>query len=734
MTRGSVKSDVMAGAVGAVIVFPIILNCGSVVSQPLGADYVVTGIGAAFAASVMVSLLRGLAGGAPLHLVSPKATYAAMVAALLVTTMKMAAFQDAFPDPGQRAGVLVTLSFLCAALAGVFQLLLGLGRAGTFVKFIPYPVIAGFINGFAVTLLLGQAPGVLGEADWAALGRALNGAQRFPFGAAALGISTCLITLAIPRVIKRGPSALWGLAIGTGLYWAMGWVRPDIALGGRIGVLPPALPVHPQFGALLDLAVNPVFGQLLSSVVATAVMLALIASLQSLLSISAADALLGTRHDSNRELILQGAGNILSGLSGGMPTGGSPSVTRMVLDSGGRGRAANLSHAVVLALLAMGLGHVIGLIPTAVMAAVVVASTFNQMDDWSRRLLKRFDRKNFGLMGNLGLVLAVTVLVVAFGVLPALAAGMTLSFAVFVRHASHTIVRRTIWGEHLRSRTARPATIQAALRELSSALVLVEVQGPIFFGSADQLTRHLEDITTSERFLILDLKRVVDIDGSGVVALNRLDEVLDRRGCRLLLAYVAPDGPTARALADMGCARLVRDQRLFIDSDAALTWAEDELLRQADRVPDDSDALALADFDIVKGIGADGLAKLEALLEPVAFPAFAAIVVEGESGDSFYLLVSGRVVVSRRIEGRILRFASSQAGISFGEMGMLTGHLRAADITAETDVRCWKMEGARFRALCQADPALGLAMVTNIAIGLSDLAASLSDLARELER
>ncbi|MBI2236556.1 MAG: hypothetical protein HYU60_06345, partial [Magnetospirillum sp.] len=129
--------DVTAGMIGAIIVFPTILNCGSVVSQPLGAGFAVAGISAAFAATMVVSLLRGLVAGEPLHMVSPKATYAAMVSSVLVAALGLPAFAASFPDPGRQAAMLMALCFLCACVAGVLQAVLGITRLGKFVKFIP---------------------------------------------------------------------------------------------------------------------------------------------------------------------------------------------------------------------------------------------------------------------------------------------------------------------------------------------------------------------------------------------------------------------------------------------------------------------------------------------------------------------------------------------------------------------------------------------------------------------
>lgn len=731
--------DATAGAIGAVIAFPIILNCGAIVAQPLGSQYVVTGITAAFGATILVSLFRGMFAGSPLHMVAPKTNYAAMVAALLVVVGSMPAFNTAFAATDQRASMLLVVGFLCTALVGVTQLVLGGGGLGKFVKFVPYPVIAGFINGFTITLLLAQIPLMLGEKNWTQLAALANGGGVFNPGAAALGITACVITILAPMLEKRVQAPIWGLVLGTGVYWLLENVMPTIKWGGVIGAIPSAMPASPQLDNISTLVRSPAFAELAPELFATALTMALIASLQSLLTISANDSVLGTRHDSNRELVLQGTGNLLSGMMGGMPTGGSHSVNRTVLNSGGRGRTTNLTYGLVLLAMMAGLGQVIGLIPVPVMAGVVVATTLSQTDDWSRKLLncitgQKRSQWSSGLVSNLMLVVAVTVMVVAFGVLPALIAGMILAFSVFVRQSSQSVIRRTIAGVHIRSRTARNAAARAALNEIAGKVVVVEVQGAIFFGSADQLVQHLEKVGANLRVIILDLKRATDIDSTGVVALERIDATLAKANCKLLLSHIGVESSLLRSLRETGFARVIEQGRIFEDRDSALSAAEDLLLKEVGYSISVEQECPIHEFDILKGLSHSSLARLSQSMSRIELPAGRFVVREGEAGDAIFFLATGRVIVTRAIEGRTIRYGNYYPGISFGEIGMLTGRLRSADVQTETAATLWQLSGEAFRNICQTDPLIAQDILKNISIGLADLVSSLSDMVRELEQ
>jgi MFS superfamily sulfate permease-like transporter len=760
-----IVKDITAGTLGAVIVFPTILNCASVITQPMGPQYAIRGIAAAFAASILVSLMRGLFSRSPLHLVSPKASYAVIVAALLFQIMAMPEFKQSFPTPETAAPMLFAISFLCTFLVGVFQLILGLAHLGMFIKFVPYPVIAGFINGFAVQLIAIQIPPMLGEKNWGALFRLVTTADlHFSLGSALLGLLACVVTAIAPYIQRRIPPALCGLVIGGGLYHSLEEILPSLAVGQVIGPVSLGLPIHLHIDTIFNLMMSPAFKALLPNLVATAITMSLIASLQSLLSMSGADSLLGTRHNGNRELVEQGAGNVLAGLFGGMPTGGSPSVTRTVLTNGGRSKLANLAHATVLIGMVIGLGNVIGMIPLSVMSGVVVASTFNQMDEWSRRLLHQLlkqknPQRRVDLWANLAIIVVVALLVIIFSVLPALIAGMTLAFAAFIRQASRSVIRRTVSGNNLRSRTTRSLTERAMLNTQMKKVAIVEIQGAVFFGSADQIASHLEEVAKDYNIIILDMKRVSDIDSSGVIIFDRLDQTLAKSKCTLYISYVTPGGHIMQMFQDMGFGIASEKGRIFEDTDTALATAEDLFLKEtkdskhgemefsksffwqieagiAEKPKQKEGEIEYtpSNFDIFRNFSNEDFELVRALLERQKFDEGMRIVQEGNPGDAIYLVAAGQVSIVRRVGERSIRYAVLRPGISFGEISILTKRPVMANVVADANTVCYRLSEQNFQFICKNYPILGQKILFNIAFGLTDMVSSLSDIVRELEQ
>lgn len=732
-TDVAIVKELTAGVIGAFIVFPIILNCGLIISQPMGNNYVMVGIAAAFSATILVTLLRGMIFSAPLHLVSPKSTYAAMIATLLVGITNIPGIHDAYPTPESMAQMLIAVTFLCTILVGVFQIVLGLGKLGVLVKFVPYPVIAGFINGFSISLIIKQLPLMFGVNNWHQLSTTTH-----PL-ALTIGLVAFASTLLATRFKTRIPAAFHGLVLGTLAFLIIRFFPHGDQTVTLIGVIPANLPIHPQVSAIAGLVSSPSFMTFLPDILATVITISLIASLQSLISISGADALLGTRHNSNKELTTQGVGNLLGGVMGGMPTGGSPSVTNLVIESGGRTRIAHFSHAGMLLAIVLGLGQIIGMIPLPVMAGVVIASLLHQMDEWSLKLIRNlFTRKVHEKLShefyfNLAIVVAVSALVFFFGALAALGGGMILAFGAFLRQISRSVIRRIVFGNQIRSRNSRPANEQEFLGKHMKEIVVVEIQGAVFFGSVDQVVQEMEVASKDCRFVIIDMKRVTDIDSSGVVTLERLDEHLARDNRILYLSYLN-ESRLIKALKEYGFDRIINEQRIFEDTNAALSAAEDLMIVEADLTYGFNAQHPLEKFDILNGLLPEDIAYLESKMKRMEFSSGMKLVSEGSISNGMFFLVSGRVTISRLLEGRMLRYASLRPGVTFGEIGLLTEGARTADVIADTSIICYYLSREDFFNFLITHPKCGQQILIRMALSLAAIVSSLSDIVRESEK
>ncbi|MCW2238374.1 SulP family inorganic anion transporter [Azospirillum canadense] len=737
------RGEALGGLAGALFVMPAVLGCGVIVFQPLGSAFQSLGIQAAFGATIAAALFRGLLPGGSLHVNAPRATQAALLGGLLVQGTQAAA-AGGYTIP---AAVLVAIPVLALMVAALLQLLLGVLRMGDVLKFIPQPVVAGFVNGFALVILLQQLPNLLGLPDGAGTWAAVTGAA--PVNPWALGFGLLAVAGVWFMGEKRSrviPGPLIGLIIGTIAYQALaGIMEPNAmelgALGATVKAPPAGMPFVFAVPGLTDLATHRVFADLWPSLLVTGLTLGVVSSIQSLLSAAAADALLRVRHDSSRELLAQGGANLLGALGGGTVTGGSPLYTRVAIHNGARSDRANLFLGLVLLGAAMGLGPVLEMVPVSVMAGVVVVAVLRP-DDWTMQIVTLLLRRRAGaaraeLLQTLFIVVVVAVLVAAVDVLAALAVGMALSVMVYLRRAAVSVVRRSYHGDRVHSMTGRSGTDMDLLERHGRAIAVMELHGPVFFGSADNLARAAETLNAGGETLILDLARVNDVESTGVLILRRLDERLAREGKTLLLSGLGAGRSLRALLRDMGFDRPEAEGRVYGDLDTALSAAEDRLLARLSGagVADGEVEMPLCDHPSLEGLTQAQFDLLSLTTRRLTFAPGERILSEGSTQNSQYFLVKGRVRVEKRSPdgGHSVRLGSICAGALFGEMAMLTGKPRSADVVADSAVVCHELAAEDVAMLDSLDPSISFILVRNIArevtvkIGRMSRAATLSE-------
>jgi SulP family sulfate permease len=731
--------EVSGGAIGALVMIPIILSCGVVSYHSLGSDYVSAGIGAAFVSAMVAAIIAGLLGGPPLHVSSPKTSHAAILSGLIATVATHYSFSDYFPGAA-APGALMIICFITLFVAGLFQALLGAFRLGGLVKFVPYPVLAGVINGFALQIILGQMPNVLGVEGMPQVMAIVSGAA--PVNWWPLGF-TCLAGMLVMRsgrLSKNVPAALVALVVGTIAYATAGqYVGPD-SLGPVIGLLPMGIPLDFHVDAMLGFVSSEAFQSHLFAIVATGITLALISSIQSLLSISSSDELFDTRHDSNKELLVQGGANMVSAVLGGAPSGGSPNITRTVHANGGRTRYANLTIALVLLGLSYGLSEAIARIPLSVMAGVVIVTTAATMDRWTHLLLRKVGTsssavKRFDALINLAVVLLVAGLVVAEGVLAALGVGIAIIFFVFLYRTNSTVIRRVLYADQVSSRTKRTMAAVQALLQHANQIAVLELNGPLFFGNTETVYQRIEAEMRGARWLIIGFKHCPVIDTSGAMLLKQLSAGLKKSGRRLLLSDLPAGGQRRDYLQNVGFDQLEKDGLVFEDMDLALAFAENELLGGLGLLDRCESEKSLSQFEMLAGMPSSEVAIIESMLQRHCFAPGDCIIREGAEDHSLYFLTSGKISVNTFAAGRRLRLASYSAGVDamFGEMALLTKGTRSADVHADTAVTVLRLTLGAFERLCRDYPAVAVQLMQRMSQELSSRMTRMMHIVRELE-
>jgi SulP family sulfate permease len=511
----NIRGDIFGGLTAAVVALPLALAFG-----------VVSGAGpiAGIYGAIAVGFFAALFGGTPAQVSGPTGPMT------VVMTIIVMQYQH---DPA--------LAFTVVMLGGLFQIIFGLLRIGRFIDLMPFPVVSGFMSGIGCIIIILQIAPLFGHAIQS--GGTIGALAGLPdilaspnFQAVFVGLLTFGIALFTPaRIGKIIPAPLIALFVGTGLVLTL---LPGAPI---LGEVPTGLPQFrlPSF----EMAELP-------RMVGSALVLAVLGSLDSLLTSLIADSVTRTHHKSNRELIGQGIGNMVAGLIGGLPGAGATMRTVINIRAGGRTPISGAFHALVLLALVLGLAPLASHIPNAVLAGILFKVGIDIID-W--RYLKRLRRAP---RSGVFFMLAVLGLTVFVDLIAAVAAGMIMASLLFVQRMANLQAAEMKSATGPDSDLAMTPAESALLEQAGGRLLLFDIGGPVSFGSAKVLSRRL-GMAEGYDVLVLDLSAVPQIDSSASLALE--DAVMDALGDgkAVFLAGLTP--PVAQTLERIGMLALLPD-------------------------------------------------------------------------------------------------------------------------------------------------------------------------------
>jgi len=338
------------------------------------------------------------------------------------------------------------------------------------------------------------------------------------------------------------------------------------------------------------------------------------------------------------------------------------------------------------------------------------------IEPWTRPLATRLFTSGTPQRGVIELDLAVSlfvsVLSITINVVAAVFIGIALAVLLFVVRMSRSNIRRLYRCDTVRSRRYRdPAELEVLHRDGASVLV-IELQGALFFGSAERLAQIVErEAAQGTTALLLELRRITEIDSTGARILGEIDAALHGRGIRLALV-LSGRTETAARLAD-----IFHGERFFPDIDRAIEWAEDELLRSAGTPP--SAALPLERLALLSDLSPEQLERLRGALEPAAWPAGQVIFRSGDPGSALYLVTRGRASVHIHHGDGDIRLVTFAAGAVFGELALLDRGPRSATITVDEDIDGFELSETNFSELCRQHPDIAIKLLQALGRELS---------------
>ena len=513
-TRARFAQDALAGIIVGIVAIPLAIAFG--ISSGVGPT---EGLVTAILAGFLISFL----GGSKVQIGGPTGAFIVIIYGII-----------------QQYGL--TGLIIATIMAGILLILMGLARLGSVIKFVPYPVIVGFTAGIAVTIFSTQMNDFFGlslsnvPANF--IDKWIFYAQHFSINwwAFAIGAFSLAICICMPLITKRIPGSLAAIVFATLAVWLLksyapaSWGLASLQTISDLYELPHGIPA-PHMPSL-ELAEGESFFTLIQKLFPSAFTIAMLGAIESLLSAMVADGVIGDKHNSNTELIAQGVANVVVPFFGGIPATGAIARTMTNINNGGRTPVAGIIHAVVLLLVLLFLGQLVGMIPMACLAAVLIMVSYS-MSGWKTiyGLIKHPNR-------DLYVLLITFFLTVIFDLTVAIEVGILLALVLFLLRTSEETHIRTF---HNEIDPNEDTDIQSNLEHLTipQGVEVYEIDGPYFFGIANKF----DDIMThvsGEKYpiRIIRMRKVPFVDSTAMHNLSMLIQRSHKEGTTIILSGV----------------------------------------------------------------------------------------------------------------------------------------------------------------------------------------------------
>lgn len=541
-TRSDFSTDLMAGIIVGIVALPLAIAFGiaSGVSPEKG---IITAIVAGF----IISLL----GGSKVQIGGPTGAFIVIIYGII-------------QQYGLEGLMIATL------MAGILLIILGVFRLGTIIKFIPYPIIIGFTSGIALTIFTTQIADVFGlqfggeKVPGDFIGKWILYTRHFDtvnWWNVAVSIASILIIALTPKFSKKIPGSLVAIILVTVAVYLMkmyGGVTSIDTIGDRFSIQ----------SQLPEATVPSLDWEAVKNLFPVAITIAVLGAIESLLSATVADGVIGDHHDSNTELVAQGIANIISPIFGGIPATGAIARTMTNINNGGRSPIAGIVHAIVLLLILIFLMPLAKFIPMACLAGVLVVVSYN-MSGW--RVFK-------GLLKNpksdVTVLLITFFLTVIFDLTVAIEVGLVIACVSFMKRVMETTQISVITDEIDPNKESDVEMHEEHL-VIPEGVEVYEINGPYFFGIATKFEEIMARLGDRPQIRIIRMRKVPFIDSTGIHNLTTLCEMSQKENIHIILSGVNPQ--VHAVLERSGFYTLLGKENICSNINEALDVARKEL-------------------------------------------------------------------------------------------------------------------------------------------------------------
>ena len=697
----SALNNVLGGSAASVLTVTFGLSYSLLIFAGPLAPYLSYGVAATFISSALLASVIALGSSIPFAVAGPESSTAAMTAILASSLVERIAAAD--PTAPLLAPVIITLG-LASIATGLVLCGFGMTRMGRAIRYVPYPVVGGFLGATGLLILLGAIRVITGHRlQLATLDQFGNLLTLSELAAACAMALILYLTWHRSRTPFGLPAILIvGVIAAHVAFWLVGISPAEAQAAGWTFQPPPRvdfmLPWSTyEIGRYPWYTLPELSGNLIAVIFVTAT--------STLFNTTGVEVAVQREANLERELNVTGLANMLSGAFGGYT--GCISVSRTVLNSkgGGTGRLSGLTVAAISALMLVFAPTLLGYMPKFVLGGLLIYLGADGLHKWtiqSRRRLSSIEYLS---------LLAIIVIIVQWGFIAGILIGVVIGCTTFALSASRIdSIKYSFDGSEYRSSLDRSRDDQAVLSAHGGKIQGLNLQSYLFFGSANRLYQHVKTLITRHpecRFLVFDFKLVTGIDSSAAYSFDQIKRTADDLGIRLVLVHL----PSAAEKALRSSGFVSPEVSIVPELDHALEWCENEIIAQH-RGREGEEANLRDWFTQILGTEQDA-AELMGRCERLEVGAGEIIVNAGDAADSMHFILDGRVgIMIPTGQGGIARVRSLGRYTTIGEMGLVSHAPRSATIQAEVASILYVLSTHQYEALKSENPMLGQKLLT----------------------
>ena len=700
LLRAALK-DVLGGTAASVLTVTFGLSYALLVFAGPLTPYLSYGVAVTFITSAVLAAVIGVGSSLPFAIAGPESSTAAITGILASSMVERIAAAD--PSAPLLAPVLLTLA-LATIATGIVLCGSGMTRMGRAIRYVPYPVVGGFLGATGCLILLGAVRVITGlRLQLATLGRFENILTLSELAAACAMAAVLYLTWHRSRSMFGLPAILVGGVIAAHIvFWLAGISSAEAQAAGWTFQPPPSVAYMSPWN--LDAIRNYPWSDL-PELSGNLIAVAFVTASCTLFNTTGIEVASHREANLERELNVTGIANMLSGALGGYT--GCISISRSMLNfnSGGTGPLSGLTVAAISLLMLAFAPTLLGYMPKFVLGGLLIYLGADQLHKWIVQ-----SRRRLSFLEYLSL-LAIIVIIVKWGFIAGVLIGVVIGCATFALSASRIdSIKYSFDGSEFRSSLDRSREDESVLAAHGRKIQGLNLQSYLFFGSANRLYQHVKALLARHpecRFLLFDFKLVTGIDSSAAYSFAQIKRAAQDRGIKLVLVHL----PSAAEKALRSSEFISHEISIVPELDHALEWCENEIIAQHQcRAQEEA---SLRDWFTQIFATEDDAAELIHRCERIEVDAGEVIVSAGDAADSMHFILDGRVgiMVATR-EGGTTRVRSLGRYTSIGEMGLVSHAPRSATIQAEVASILYVLSAHQFEALKTEHPMLGQKLLT----------------------